>query len=441
LNSNHITYLKLVFFHFLLGLLIFVVPVFAKIYGFAIVIISLFYIIQKQNKGNEVLYAAAYFVGIEVLFRMTGGFIFNEFAKYWIIYLMIMGMYYSKFSKDAYFYWIFMVLLLPGIFYASVTLNLKADLRKEIAFNMSGPFCLAFASVYCYKRKITLTELENILLSSLLPIISIVTYMYFFAPNIKNVVRTTASNFTTSGGFGPNQVSTILGLGVFIIFARLLFNSKSAILFFVNVIILLILTFRGIVTFSRGGMITAGIMILILLYSVFRISNQLSKLKIVITMLVSFFILLIIWNFSSNQTNGMIEKRYANQDASGRLKKDKLGGREEINGYELDMFFDNPILGVGAGKNMEIKEQIMGDKVATHNEITRMLAEHGTFGILGLLLLFLVPILSYLNNKTHIYLFALFGFWLFTINHAAMRLAAPCFIYALSLLKVSIKEK
>lgn len=441
MKINQKTYLKLTFIHVLFGLLIFSAPILAKIYGSLIVIISLFFIIHRQNKNNEVLYAAAYFVGTEVLFRMTGGFIFNEIGKYWLIFLMFLGMYYGKFSKDAYLYWFFLILLLPGIFYASVTLNLKADLRKEIAFNMSGPFCLAFVSIYCYKRKITLNELENILLCALLPIISVVTYMYFFAPKIKDAVRGTSSNFTTSGGFGPNQVSTIIGLGVFIIFARLLFNSKSVLLTIVNASILLVLTFRGIVTFSRGGMITAGVMIFVLFFIVYRISNQLSKLKIIISVFLASIVFLVVWNYSSSQTNGMIDKRYANKDAAGRLKKDRLGGREEINGYELDMFFENPILGVGAGKNMEIKEKIMGDKVASHNEITRMLAEHGIFGIFGLMILFLVPILYYLNNKQNIYLFSFFLFWLLTINHAAMRLAAPGFIYALSLLKVTIDKK
>ena len=40
-------------------------------------------------------------------------------------------------------------------------------------------------------------------------------YMVFYAPNIRDIVTGTASNVTTSGGFGPNQVSTIMGLGVF----------------------------------------------------------------------------------------------------------------------------------------------------------------------------------------------------------------------------------
>jgi hypothetical protein len=70
-----------------------------------------------------------------------------------------------------------------------------------------------------------------------------------------------------------------------------------------------------------------------------------------------------------------------------------------------------------------------------------MLAEHGILGVINLLILLLTPLFLYLNNKNNIFLFSFYVFWLLTINHAAMRIAAPAFIYALSLLKVSFDEE
>ena len=83
----------------------------------------------------------------------------------------------------------------------------------------------------------------------------------------------------------------------------------------------------------------------------------------------------------------------------------------------------------------------MGEVVASHNEITRMLAEHGSLGILMLLILFTTPFFLHIDNKEHIYMFCFLIFWLLTINHAAMRTAAPSFVYALSLLKVRFNEE
>ncbi len=146
------------------------------------------------------------------------------------------------------------------------------------------------------------------------------------------------------------------------------------------------------------------------------------------------------WSYSSTQTNGLIEKRYSNQDAAGRIKQDQLSGRGELATDEYETFLKNPIFGVGVGRNMEKRLERTGELIVSHNEITRMIAEHGSLGILGLLILFMTPLLLYIDNKYNIYLLCFLTFWLLTINHAAMRLAAPAFLYSLSLLKVEPNE-
>lgn len=100
---------------------------------------------------------------------------------------------------------------------------------------------------------------------------------------------------------------------------------------------------------------------------------------------------------------------------------------------------DDPILGVGAGMGKEIRKEAFGQEAASHNEITRMLSEHGLFGVFGLLILLITPLVLYINNRQHLYFFSFYIFWLLTINHAAMRIAAPAFVYALALLSVQVK--
>jgi hypothetical protein len=68
------------------------------------------------------------------------------------------------------------------------------------------------------------------------------------------------------------------------------------------------------------------------------------------------------------------------------------------------------------------------------------MSEHGALGILALLVLFITPMILYLDNKQNIYIFCFLFFWLLTINHAAMRIAAPAFVYSLALLKVQFNE-
>ena len=102
------------------------------------------------------------------------------------------------------------------------------------------------------------------------------------------------------------------------------------------------------------------------------------------------------------------------------------------------MFFNNPIFGVGVGKGVEVREVQTGVFVLSHDEITRMLAEHGSLGILGLLILIFTPLVLYLENKFNMFLLCFVAFWFLTINHAAMRTAVPAFVYSLSLLNVQI---
>lgn len=180
-------------------------------------------------------------------------------------------------------------------------------------------------------------------------------------------------------------------------------------------------------------------MIIFLLFLLYYVSNRKGKSKVGLILLLVGFLGVGIWSYTSLQTRGLIEKRYANKDAKGRDKSDRLGGREAIIDADLKLFLDNPILGIGAGMGKDIRREALGQSVAAHNEISRMLSEHGLFGIFGFLILIVVPLVTYINNRQHLYFFSFFIFWLLTINHAAMRIAAPAFVYALTLLSVQVK--
>jgi O-antigen ligase len=192
------------------------------------------------------------------------------------------------------------------------------------------------------------------------------------------------------------------------------------------------------ITFSRGGMITGFLMIILLVTYLYFKSNHQGKIKMNFIIVFLTVALLATFTYTSFQTDGLIGKRYSNQDAAGRVKKSQFTGREQIADNEIGMFLKNPIFGVGVGKGREAREDETGIKVASHNEITRMLAEHGTLGILGLIILIFTPLLLFFEYKFNLYLLCFVAFWFLTINHAAMRLAAPAFVYSLSLLNVQL---
>ncbi len=434
-------YILLVILHIAIGVAIYYVQPLSSLYGLGIFLLGLFYVFKTGNKNNQVLIVAAYIVGSDVFLRMTSGSILYEFSKYGVIIFVTIGMLYSGLSKNSVPFWIYLLLLIPGVFVATETLNLESDLRTSIMFNISGPVCLGMSSIYCYNRKISFSQVNNLLLAIGLPVISTVSYLILYTPDLKDVLTGTGSNGETSGGFGPNQVATILGIGMFIFFTRLIFNSKNKIIFIVNLLIACNITYRGLVTFSRGGMITGFVMMIILLFFLYKISNSSGRFKLNLLFIFMALVFSVIWFYTSSQTSGLIDKRYANQDAMGRAKESKLTGREEIMESEIASFLDSPIFGIGVAKGLEIRYEQTGQIITSHNEITRTIAEHGTLGIIALIIVFFTPIFLFLDNKEHIYMFCFLIFWLLTINHAAMRIAAPAFVYSLSLLKVTFNEE
>lgn len=444
MKKEEILYLNLILFHAGIGFLVFLMPFLALLYGYAIVILGAFYIIKKQNRNNEALIAAAYVVGSEVFLRMTGGNPLYEISKYCVMVFLFIGMIYTGFSRNATPYWLFLLLLVPSVILSTFVLNFDTDMRKTIAFNISGPVCLGVASIYNFRRKISLDSMNSILLSMGLPIITTMVYMIFYAPNIRDIVTGTSSNVTTSGGFGPNQVSTILGLGMFIFFSRIILESKTRNMVIINLIIAFNMGYRGLVTFSRGGMITGFFMIVLLLLFLYFKSNPNGRVKLNILSGLLIIALISVWGYSSYQTSGLIEKRYSNQDAMGRTKKSNFSGREEIAQGEWKTFLKNPFFGVGVGKGVEARAEATGktrDQThISHDEITRMLAEHGMLGIIGLLILFFTPLVLYVENRFNMFLLCFVLFWLLTINHAAMRIAAPAFVYSFSLLNIDLGE-
>ncbi|HEX8563097.1 MAG TPA: O-antigen ligase family protein [Flavobacterium sp.] len=440
MSSKDKKYLFFVVLHILLGVVIFTFPVVSKVLGFILLPLGLCYVIVNRNRNNEALLVCGYVVGSEVFFRMTGGNFIYEFGKYGVIVFVFAGMFFDGLSKNAVAYWFYLLLLVPGLLIATQVLDYDSEIRKTISFNISGPLCLGITALYTYGKRVTLSQINEIMLYIGMPVISCTMYLILYSPSVQDVVTGTNSNFETSGGFGPNQVATVLGLGMFIFISRILFETKSFVILAVNTILVVFMAYRGLVTFSRGGMLTGLFMLVILFCIIYFRVNKKAKMRLNY-ILVAFTALLVgIWIFSTIETSGLIQKRYGNQDASGKVKESQLSGRERISQTEINYFLENPVFGIGVAKGAQLRREETGAMVLSHNEITRMLAEHGTLGIIALLILFFTPMVLYLENKSHIYLLCFLVFWLLTINHAAMRLAAPAYIYALSLLKVQANE-
>lgn len=429
----------LLILHVFIGLAISSINSIAKLYEIILIGVLFAFLFLSKNKPRAVLLSAAYIAGSDVFIRMSGGSFSYEMHKYLIIVIMFIGIFSRGGVTKGYQYIIFMLLLLPALLVGDYML--EEEVRKYIAFNLAGPFCLAISSYYLYKRKVSLKLINETLYYFVLPIISMGVYLFFYTLSVSDIFTSTASNFSSSGGFGPNQVATVLGIAIFIMLTRLVLTFKFLDLkTIINLLLLIFFTYRGIITFSRGGVLTALIVSVLFLGVVFVYSKKIIKFRIIMLIVGLFIIGIGIWTYASLQTSGLIDKRYNNQNVSGTQKEDVSSGRTELFAYEYQAFKENPIFGIGVGKVKEYRFSRTGIEAATHNELSRIMAEHGLLGIIAMSILVILPFLIRLKNRSNIYFYSFFFIWFLTINHSATRIAAPAFIYALSLIDIQYEK-
>ncbi len=415
----------------------------AKIYFFAALTFFLYRVVVAPNntKTFEILKACAYFVGAEVFLRMTKGSISYEAGKYLVIFFMFLGMFYKGISGKGYPYFLYILLLIPSIFVASTTLSFDANFRTNIAFVLSGPICLGVAALFCYDKRISMKQLNTLLLYVVLPIITHTVYIFFYNPTVRDVLSGTGSNRAASGGWGANQISTVLGLGMFIIAVRLFTKSPNIGMKILNIILFSAISFRAIVTFSRGGVITAIATIIAFLVIYYLKVNRKKKNELIALGALFIVSMVSVWIISSKQTDGYIDLRYANKDHLGREKGDITTGRKKLFQEELEGFISNPFFGIGSSRAKDQRIEVEGQGVTSHSEISRLLAEHGILGVMIIIILLFKPIDLRSRNKRNIFFYAFLCFWFATVNHSSMRIAAPAFIYALTLLNVTYEKR
>jgi len=174
-------------------------------------------------------------------------------------------------------------------------------------------------------------------------------------------------------------------------------------------------------TFSRGGLYGAGGGAIAAIACLSR--DRQARLRILffggLTLVVAIFVVLPRLN---DLTGGALTARFENTSTTGRT---------EIAESDLKFWDENPIVGVGVGMSFY---RDFGWKSA-HTEFTRMLAEHGSFGFVAILLLLIAGLrqLTLPQRPRRRAVVAAMLVWSVLFMAAmAMRLVAPSFTFGLA---------
>jgi hypothetical protein len=327
------------------------------------------------TSATEIACIASYVAGAEVLWRMSSASIPHETGKYAVIILLVT--YGLRFSKGKPVWPIFFVALLaPAIIPTFLDLDFSLA-RQYVSFNLSGPLSLAVCVWFFSGQVFSRDDMGRIGIFFVAPVVSVAAVTLFSTYTLDNIAFRTSSNFATSGGFGPNQVSAVLALGfVMTFFVLFLWSSRKRLFLAGLFLVLPVFLVQSAMTFSRTGIYLAFGSVLA--GSMFLMRTPRARFGLIAgaTVLVVVANLLILPALDSF-TSGMLEARFQEMDTSNRVT---------IMQHDLAVWEENPVFGVGLGMSRFYRAGF--DDAASHTEYSRLLAEHGLFGLTAICMLF-----------------------------------------------------
>ncbi len=439
-------------FHVVLGISCAFNPYFLVIWFYLFSTTSLYIALSDiilKNTISIFIPIIIYLSSLEVFARMLrlSPFIPWELSKYLIIVLSLFLLFSGKVQRPNIKGFLLLMMLIPGFFIDHSHLVTKSD----IYFNLLGSVSLSLFIIIISFKTYYNNELDIILRLIWYSCVSLLTYVFLKTPNYDNLEFGLGANFFASGGFGSNQVSSILGIGLFLSFYawinRLRYSGNQLI----DGIFIGLFSLQGFMTFSRGGMFV-GILAIVIYFYFLRTSKYFKKiikiraLRPMLFFSLGFTILLSSYLLISSISDGNLSLRYLGETSStisGNVEKsiDTITtGRYSIFYEDLLLWFDYPVFGTGAGASKYLREH----KSLSHTEISRLLCEHGLFGLIFILIILSLGRDAFLNNKfnsSKALLISLFFIAFATGMHSAMRTFITPIFLSLSTLIVIDKDE
>ncbi|MEO7960932.1 MAG: O-antigen ligase family protein [Ginsengibacter sp.] len=425
--------------HVLIGIVAVVFPLLISI---IIVSAVLFYVLSYASRDESKLNALifiSYLTALETLYRATGvSFLPYETSKYLQVGLILVNLLFTRSKLKSYVGIVIILLLFPS------SILFPSDTYSSFVFSTLGMVVLGLFTSFTAYQKIAFADFVKISKAFLLPCISFITLITIKTPKLSEIEFTLRANSETTGGFGSNQVATLLSAGICLII--ILIDKKEYIGNRMITLGLMIYFFlRTFLSFSRGGVV--GLFLSIFLsYALYKKVKRsvLVKFGFGMVLLVTIFVI------TNNITGGKLLLRYEGETAgtlAGSKKKDIKtisSGRTDYASVDLYIWLDNPLFGVGPGHSQFIRYKYgMFTEGAAHSEATRLLAENGIFGLFINFILLLWPVYIIYKTRNRDIKFIktmLFAFAYATTFHSAMRTGISPLFYALASMNLTFEN-
>ncbi len=402
-----------------------------------------------KNDSRWIWYGFAASPIMEVWARMSRApFLPHEIGKYYLILLLVLlfiqHVRYGS-AKAMYHTGSYMLLaLLPSTLVGLGTFDFE-----NWVLNAFGILLLAIMLIFSARERWSIDKYCRVIQFGIMPVIPVLVYLTMKTPDFDKIDFTLSSNFKTSGAFGSNQVSTVLGVGM--IFTMLLMVIKKPLfsLRWLNFLLMAALLYRGFLTFSRGGILTTLVCLVVAIVpAAFTSLKSFLRFTVLLSLVIGFGV--VIFVKVNEMTNNQLLLRYKGETI-GTLTGSKqrslntiTSGRSQIASTDINMFKDHPIFGVGPGMSKDLRPSYGFAAIASHTEYTRLLSEHGIGGVIVVILLFVFPVWWLRRQKYMLWRVAIASIFLFAVLtslHSAMRTNTTIVCYVLAAIPVYVLHK
>ena len=358
--------------HAVLGIAMMKVPALATLHALFSFLVALYWAASAKGPG-KVIAAICYLTAAEVLWRITGAAVFWEFGKYAVCAVALVSWLRRRPPQFNGLALLYFGLLLPSILLTVLGGFGFTELRGIISFNLSGPFALAVCAFCLSGLRLGAAEADRSLLAILGPVIGVAAICLSGTASLgADYEFGNKSNFDTSGGFGPNQVSSVLGLGMLVAFLWMQRQQRMSCRWWLAVALIPCFAAQASLTFSRTGIWIGVLTIGVASLFIIRRAGK-GAIWLIGALLILASCYLALFRSLDTFTGGKLSERYSQKGFTGR---------EDIAQGDLLLALHNPLFGVGPGMARFERSNHAG--IAAHTEFTRLLAEHGLGGLLAL---------------------------------------------------------
>ena len=387
-----------------------------------IVLLTALVLVVTKAPLHNIAAVLAYTAASEVLWRMHDARVLWEIGKYALLFFSAAALTRNPRLSIPVLGFIYIAFLAPSAIKTIDYYGTILRAKNALSFNLSGPLAL-FASAWLFSNiQLSKQQLGKLLIVTALPAVALVTKL-FINLRTSTIVFHGDSNAAAAGGFGANQVSAALGVGMFcLILFFLIFDLSIR----DQVLVLGLVAWMAgqtLMTFSRGGLVNGfgPPMFAIAYLLVSRHQKSIQRLGPIIGG--GFLFMMFAFPALNAYTDGNLASRFSDVSTTGR---------SDIMSDNVITFLEHPVLGVGPG----LSRFYNSHHTVAHTEFTRLIAEHGSFGLVSLLLLFLMGAINFFRNTDNPLAAALViavVCWSFVfMTHSAMRVAAPAFFFGMA---------